>query len=97
MFEFLIAGMKKELQQAWILTELDQDDVETISLWAIKKEARMETLKYNQNGGEEPARINKTPSNQDGRSKTARHTTLWRSTPLIEIQGWIYDEANTKQ
>jgi len=35
--ELLIAGMKKELQQAWILAEQDKDDVEAIALWAIKK------------------------------------------------------------
>jgi len=71
MSEFLVAGMKKELQQAWILAELDQDDVEAIALWAIKKEARMETLRYNQNGAEETTRINKTTRNQDGTFKTS--------------------------
>ena len=71
MSEFLIAGMKKELQQAWILAELDQDDVEAIALWAIKKEARMETLRYNHNGAEETTRINKTTRNQDGTFKTS--------------------------
>jgi len=71
MSEFLIAGMKRELQQAWIVAELDQDDVEAIALWAIKKEARMETLRYNQNGAEETTRINKTTRNQDGTFKTS--------------------------
>jgi len=69
MSEFLIAGMKKELQQAWILAELDQDDVEAIALWAIKKEARMETLKYNKNSGEESTKIDKTVRNQNGTFK----------------------------
>ena len=69
MSEFLIAGMKKELQQAWILAELDQDDVEAIALWAIKKEARMETLKYNKSSGEEPAKMDKTVRNQNGTFK----------------------------
>jgi len=71
MSEFLIAAMKKELHQAWILAELDQDDVEAIALWAIKKEARMETWRYNQNGTEETTRINKTTRNQDGTFKTS--------------------------
>jgi len=71
MLEFLIAGMQKELQQAWILAELDQDDVEAIALWAITKEARMDTLRYNQNGGEEPTKINKIPRNQDGTFKNS--------------------------
>jgi len=70
MSEFLIAGMKKELQQAWILAELDQDDVEAIALWAIKKEARMETLKYNKNRGEEPTKTDKTVRNQNGTFKS---------------------------
>jgi len=70
MSEFLIAGMKKELQQAWILAELDQDDVEAIALWAIKKEARMETLKYNKNSGEESMKIDKTIRNQNGTFKS---------------------------
>jgi len=66
MSEFLIAGMKKELQQAWILAELDQDDVEAIALWAIKKEARMETLKYNKHSGDESTKTDKTARNQNG-------------------------------
>jgi len=70
MSEFLIAGMKKELQQAWILAELDQDDVEAIALWAIKKEARMETLRYNKNGGEESTKIDRTIRNQNGTFKS---------------------------
>jgi len=70
MSEFLIAGMKKELQQAWILAELDQDDVEAIALWAIKKEARMETLKYNKNSGEKSTKIDKTVRNQNGTFKS---------------------------
>jgi len=70
MSEFLIAGMKKELQQAWILAELDQDDVEAIALWAIKKEARMETLKYNKNSGEESTKIDRTVRNQNGTFKS---------------------------
>jgi len=65
MSEFLIAGIKRELQQAWILAELDQDDVEAIALWAIKKEARMETLKYNKNSGEEPTKTDKAVRNQN--------------------------------
>jgi len=69
MSEFLIAGMKRELQQAWILAELDQDDVEAIALWAIKKEARMETLKYNKNSGEESTKIDRTTRNQNGTFK----------------------------
>ena len=69
MSEFLIVGMKKELQQAWILAEVDQDDVEAIALWAIKKEARMETLKYNKISGEEPAKIDKAIRNQNGTFK----------------------------
>jgi len=70
MSEFLIAGMKKELQQAWILAELDQDDVEAIALWAIKNEARMETLKYNNNSGEESTKIDRTVRNQNGTFKS---------------------------
>jgi len=70
MSEFLIAGMKKELQQAWILAELDQDDVEAIALWAIKREARMETLRYNKNSGEESTKIDKTVRNQNGTFKS---------------------------
>jgi len=70
MSEFLIAGMRRELQQAWILAELDQDDVEAIALWAIKKEARMETLKYNKNSGEESTKIDKTVRNQNGTFKS---------------------------
>jgi len=70
MSEFLITGMRKELQQAWILAELDQDDVEAIALWAIKKEARMETLKYNKNSGEESTKIDKTVRNQNGTFKS---------------------------
>jgi len=70
MSEFLIAGMKRELQQAWILAELDQDDVEAIALWAIKKEARMETLKYNKNSGEESTKIDRTVRNQNGTFKS---------------------------
>jgi len=70
MSEFLVAGMKKELEQAWILAELDQDDVEAIVLWAIKKEARMETLKYNKNGGEEPTKTDKAVRNQNGTFKS---------------------------
>jgi len=70
MSEFLIAGMKKELQQAWILAQLDQDDVEAIALWAIKKEARMETLKYNKNSGEEPTKTDKAVRNQNGTFKS---------------------------
>jgi len=70
MSEFLVAGMKKELQQAWILAELDQDDVEAIALWAIKKEARMETLKYNKNSGEESTKIDRTVRNQNGTFKS---------------------------
>jgi len=70
MSEFLIAGMKKELKQAWILAELDQDDVEAIALWAIKKEARMETLKYNRNSGEEPTKTDKAVRNQNGTFKS---------------------------
>jgi len=70
MSEFLITGMKKELQQAWILAELDQDDVETIPLWAIKKAARMETLRYNKSGGEESTKIDKTVRNQNGTFKS---------------------------
>jgi len=70
MSEFLIAGMKKDLQHAWILAELDQDDVEAIALWAIKNEARIETLKYNKSSGEEPAKINKAVRNQNGTFKS---------------------------
>jgi len=70
MLEFLIEGMKKELQQAWILAELDQDDVEAIALWAIKKEARMETMKYNKNSGEEPTKTDKAVMNQNGTLKS---------------------------
>jgi len=70
MSEFLIAGMKKELQQAWILAELDQEDVEAIALWAIKKEARMETLKYNKNSGEESTKTDRTVRNQNGTFKS---------------------------
>jgi len=62
--------MKKELQQAWILAELYQDDVEAIALWAIKKEARMETLKYNKNSGEECTKIDKTVRNQNATFKS---------------------------
>jgi len=69
MSEFLIAGINKELQQAWILAELDQDDVEAIALWAIKKEARMETLKYNKNSGEESTKTDMTVRNQNGTFK----------------------------
>jgi len=75
MSQFLIAGMKKQLQQAWILAELDQDDVEVITLWAIKKEARMETLKYNKNSGEEPTKTDKAVRNQNG---------TFRSNPTYE-------------
>jgi len=70
MSEFLIAGMKKELQQACILAELDQDDVEAIGLWAIKKEARMETLKYNKNRREEPTKADRAVRNQNGTFKS---------------------------
>jgi len=70
MSEFLVAGMKKELQQAWVLAELDQDDVEAIALWAIKKESRMETLKYNKNNGEESTKIDRTVRNQNGTFKS---------------------------
>jgi len=70
MSEFLIAGMKKELQQQWILAELDQEDVEAIALWAIKKEARMETLKYNKNSGEESTKTDQTVRNQNGTCKS---------------------------
>jgi len=70
MSEFLIAGMKKELQQAWILAELDQDDVKVIALWAIMKEARMETLKYNKNSGEDPTKTDKAVRNQNGTFKS---------------------------
>jgi len=66
MSEFLIAAMKKELQQAWILAELDQEEVEAIALWAIKKEAGMKFLKYNKNRGEESTKIDKTVRNQNG-------------------------------
>jgi len=70
MSEFLIAGMKNELQQAWILAELDQDDVEAIALWAIKKEARMQTLKYNKNSGEEPTKTDRAVRNKNGTFKS---------------------------
>jgi len=83
MSEFLIAGMKKELQQAWILAELDQDDVEAIALWAIKKEARMETLKYNKSSGEELAKTDKTVRNQNGTFKNNSTNEPWTSMPPI--------------
>jgi len=91
MSEFLIAGMKKELQQAWILAELDQDDVEAIALWAIKKEARMETLKYNRNSGEESTKIDRTVRNQN---RTFKNNTTYEPmeidatsrTPRLDIQ-----------
>jgi len=70
MSEYLIAGMKRELQQAWILAELEQDDVEAIAPWAIKKEARMETLKYNKHSGDEPTKTDKTVRNQNGTFKS---------------------------
>jgi len=70
MSEFLIAGMKKELEQVWILAELDQDDVEATALWAIKKEARMETLKYNKKTGEESTKTDNTVRNQNGTFKS---------------------------
>ena len=70
MSEFLIAGMRKELQKMWVQADLDFEDPEAIAIWAIKKEARMETLLYNQNGGEEPTKISKTPRNQDGTYKS---------------------------
>ena len=70
MSEFLIAGMRKELQKMWVQADLDFEDPEAIAIWAIKKEARMETLLYNQIGGEEPTKISKTPRNQDGTFKT---------------------------
>jgi len=71
MSEFLIAGMKRELQKAWILADLGQDDVEAIALWAIKKEARMETLKYKKSNGEEPTKTDKTARNQNGTFKSS--------------------------
>ena len=70
MSEFLITGMKKELQQAWVLAELDPHDVEAIALWAIKKEARMETVKYNKSSGEEPTKTDKTVRNQNATFKS---------------------------
>jgi len=69
MSEFLIAGMKKELQQPWVLAELDQDYVQALALWAIKKEARMETLKYNKDSREEPTKTDKAVKNQNGTLK----------------------------
>jgi len=62
--------MKKELQQAWVLAELDQEDVEAIELLAIKKEARIETLKYNKHSGEESTKTDKTVRNQNGTFKS---------------------------
>jgi len=72
MSEFLVAGMKKELQHGWILAALVQDDVEAIALCAIKKEPRMETLKYNNSSGEEPAKTDKSVRNQNGTFKSNR-------------------------
>jgi len=101
MSEFLIGGMKKELQQAWILAELDQDDVEAIALWAIKKEARMETLRYNQNGAEETTRINKTTRNQDRMFKTSPNyepmeINATSQTPRIDIPQKEYQRRMTQ-
>jgi len=79
MSEFLIAGMKRELQQAWILAELDQDDVEAIALWAIKKEARIETLKYNKNSGEESTKRDRTVRNQN---ETFKNNTTYEPMDL---------------
>jgi len=101
MSEFLVAGMKKELQQAWILAELDQDDVKAIALWAIKKEPRMETLRYNQNGAEETTRINKTTRNQDGTFKTSTNyepmeIDATSRTPRLDIPPKEYQRRMTQ-
>ena len=70
MSDFLIAGMRKDLQEAWVQADLDQEDVEKVAMWAINKEARIDTLLYNRQNGDE-TKTTKTNRNQDGTFKSS--------------------------